>query len=73
MGLIGRTVFLEIASRALLGTTIFTFVLFLRKVSQLFEQLVRGSAAPETVTLPVSRCCCLPFDLHDTRRCAGRT
>jgi LPS export ABC transporter permease LptG/LPS export ABC transporter permease LptF len=49
MGLIGRTVFLEIASRALLGTTIFTFVLFLRKVSQLFEQLVRGSAAPETV------------------------
>ena len=49
MGLIGRTVFLEIASRALLGTTLFTFVLFLQKVSQLFEQLVRGSAAPETV------------------------
>ena len=49
MGLIGRTVFLEIASRALLGTVLFTFVLFLRRVSQLFEQLVRGSAAPETV------------------------
>ena len=49
MGLIGRTVFLEIASRALLGTTLFTFVLFLQRVSKLFEQLVRGSAAPETV------------------------
>src|SRR6476646_3774737 len=49
MGLIGRTVFLEIASRALLGTTVFTFVLFLQKVSRLFEQLVRGSAAPETI------------------------
>jgi LPS export ABC transporter permease LptG/LPS export ABC transporter permease LptF len=49
MGLIGRTVFLEIASRALLGTTLFTFVVFLERVRKLFEQLVRGSAAPETV------------------------
>ena len=49
MGLLGRTVFLEIASRALLGATVFTFVLFLQKVSRLFEQLVRGSAAPETI------------------------
>ena len=45
MGLLGRTVFLEIASRALLGATVFTFVLFLQKVSRLFEQFVRGSAA----------------------------
>src|SRR4051794_31581009 len=49
MSLIGRTVFFEIASRALLGTTLFTFVLFLQRVNKLFEQLVRGSAAPETV------------------------
>jgi LPS export ABC transporter permease LptG/LPS export ABC transporter permease LptF len=49
MGLIGRTVFFEIASRAVLGSTLFTFVLFLRSVSRLFEQLVRGSAAPDTV------------------------
>lgn len=49
MGLIGRTLFLEIASSAFLGTILFTFVLFLRQVSRLFEQLVRGSATPETV------------------------
>jgi LPS export ABC transporter permease LptG/LPS export ABC transporter permease LptF len=49
MGLLARTVFLEIASRALLGGTLFTFVLFMRSVSRLFEQLVRGSASPETV------------------------
>jgi LPS export ABC transporter permease LptG/LPS export ABC transporter permease LptF len=49
MTLIGRTVFFEIVSRALLGTTLFTFVLFLQRVNKLFEQLVRGSAAPETV------------------------
>lgn len=49
MGLIGRTVFFEILSRAVLGTALFTFVLFLRRVSRLFEQLVRGSAPPETV------------------------
>jgi LPS export ABC transporter permease LptG/LPS export ABC transporter permease LptF len=49
MGLIGRTLFLEIASSAFLGTILFTFVLFLRQVSRLFEQLVRGSATLETV------------------------
>jgi LPS export ABC transporter permease LptG/LPS export ABC transporter permease LptF len=49
MFLIGRTVFGEIASRALLGATLFTFVLFLNKVSKLFEQLVRGSAEPGTL------------------------
>lgn len=51
MGLIGRTVFLEIVSSAILGTVLFTFVLFLQRVSRLFEQLVRGSAPPETVAL----------------------
>jgi LPS export ABC transporter permease LptG/LPS export ABC transporter permease LptF len=49
MGLIGRTVLFEIVSGAFLGTVLFTFVLFLQRVSRLFEQLVRGSAPPETV------------------------
>ena len=49
MGLIGRTVFFEILSGAVLGTVLFTFVLFLQRVSRLFEQLVRGSAPPETI------------------------
>ena len=49
MGLIGRTVFFEILSSAILGTVLFTFVLFLHRVSKLFEQLVRGSAPPETI------------------------
>ena len=49
MGLISRTVVIEIATRALLGTTLFTFVLFLQRVSRLFEQLIRGSASLETV------------------------
>src|SRR3954454_19443771 len=50
MGLIGRTLFLEITSSAVLGTVLFTFVVFLQRVSRLFEQLVRGSASPDTVT-----------------------
>jgi LPS export ABC transporter permease LptG/LPS export ABC transporter permease LptF len=49
MGLISRTVFFEIASSAFLGTVLFSFVLFLQRVSRLFEQLVRGSAPPDTV------------------------
>ena len=49
MGILGRTVFLEIASSALLGTLLFTFVLFLQKVGKLFELLVRSSAPPATV------------------------
>ncbi|HYO82727.1 MAG TPA: LptF/LptG family permease, partial [Bryobacteraceae bacterium] len=49
MGLIGRTAFVEILSSAALGTILFTFVLFLNRVTKLFEQLVRGSAPPETV------------------------
>ena len=49
MGLIARTLFWEIASSALLGTALFTFVIFLQRVSKLFEQLVRGSAGVEDV------------------------
>ena len=33
----------------LLGTLLFTFVLFLRSIGQLFELLVRSSAPPSTV------------------------
>lgn len=49
MRLVTRTVLLEILSSATLGTVLFTFVLFLQKVSRLFEQLIRGSAPPEIV------------------------
>lgn len=49
MGRIGRSLLLEMLSGALLGTVLFTFVLFLQRVSKLFEQLVRGSASAETV------------------------
>jgi Predicted permeases len=49
MGILSRTVFLEITSSALLGTVLFTFVLFLQRVSRLFELLVRSSAPAHTV------------------------
>ena len=49
MGRIGRSLLLEMLSGTLLGTVLFTFVLFLQRVSKLFEQLVRGSASTETV------------------------
>ncbi|RPI11719.1 MAG: hypothetical protein EHM65_06850, partial [Acidobacteriales bacterium] len=49
MGLLGRTVFREAASATLLGTVLFTFVLFLRSIGQIFELLVRSSAPPSAV------------------------
>ncbi|MEJ7606432.1 MAG: LptF/LptG family permease [Bryobacteraceae bacterium] len=49
MGLLGRSLLFEIASSASLGTILFTFVIFLQRLSRLFEQLVRGSADPQTV------------------------
>ena len=42
-------IFREIVSSALLGTMLFTFVLFLRNVGQLFELLVRRTASGEVV------------------------
>ena len=45
MKLLSRAIFREILSGALLGTILFTFVLFLQRVGRLFELLVR-SAAP---------------------------
>ncbi|HUQ90482.1 MAG TPA: LptF/LptG family permease [Bryobacteraceae bacterium] len=44
MGILGRTVFGEVTTGALLGTILFTFVLFLRSLGRLFEQLVTSSA-----------------------------
>ncbi|HYP08088.1 MAG TPA: LptF/LptG family permease [Bryobacteraceae bacterium] len=49
MGLLGRKVFGEIVSRALLGATLFTFVLFLQRLGRLFEEIVRGSADTSTI------------------------
>src|SRR5258708_4399792 len=49
MGLLSRSIFREVASSALLGTVLFTFVLFLQRVGKLFEILVRSSAPPPTV------------------------
>ena len=49
MSIIIRAVFREVATSALLGTVLFTFILFLRSLGKLAEQLVRGSATPETV------------------------
>ncbi|MDX2153938.1 MAG: LptF/LptG family permease [Bryobacteraceae bacterium] len=49
MGILARNVFREIVSRAILGTVLFTFVLFLQQLGKLFEMLVRSSAPPATV------------------------
>ena len=47
--ILSRYIFREIVSSALLGTVLFTFVLFLRNVGQLFELLVRRTATGEIV------------------------
>ena len=49
MGLLARSIFREVATSAVLGTVLFTFVLFLQRVGKLFEILVRSSAPPQTV------------------------
>ncbi|MEK7409620.1 MAG: LptF/LptG family permease, partial [Acidobacteriota bacterium] len=51
MGILSRSIFRQIVSSALLGTVLFTFVLFLQRLGsgKLFELLVRSSAPPETV------------------------
>src|SRR5579885_2437294 len=48
-GILARYIFKEIVSSALLGTVLFTFILFLRKVPQLFELLVRRTAPGKVV------------------------
>ncbi len=49
MRILNRAVFREIASSAVLGTVLFTFVLFLQRAGKTFELLVRSSAGPQTV------------------------
>lgn len=49
MGTLGRKVFREIIGAALLGAVLFSFVLFLQRIGQLFELLVRSSASLSTV------------------------
>jgi LPS export ABC transporter permease LptG/LPS export ABC transporter permease LptF len=49
MGLLFRSIFREVASSAILGAILFTFVLFLQRVGKLFEILVRSTAPPITV------------------------
>ncbi len=49
MGILSRTVFREIFASALLGTILFTFVLFLQRLSGLFELMVRSSASFATI------------------------
>lgn len=49
MGILSRAIFREVAASAILGSFLFTFVLFLQRVGKLFEILVRSSASPRTV------------------------
>jgi LPS export ABC transporter permease LptF/LPS export ABC transporter permease LptG len=49
MRLLSRTLFFEILASALLGCTLFTFVLFLERARPLFEFLVRDSGSPRLV------------------------
>ncbi|MCC6362883.1 MAG: LptF/LptG family permease [Bryobacterales bacterium] len=49
MGILGRTLFKEITTGALLGTVLFTFILFLQRLGRLFEQLVTSTATAEQI------------------------
>jgi LPS export ABC transporter permease LptG/LPS export ABC transporter permease LptF len=49
MRLLSRSIFREVVTSSVLGTVLFTFVLFLQRVGKLFETLVRSSAPPKTV------------------------
>src|SRR5262249_37411071 len=49
--LLGRYIFREITSSALLGTLLATFILFLRNVDPVFELLVRSNSASAPIVL----------------------
>ncbi|HEY3740474.1 MAG TPA: LptF/LptG family permease, partial [Bryobacteraceae bacterium] len=50
IGLVSRSVFAEVSTAAIVGISLFTFILFLQRVgSGLFSLLVRASATPKTV------------------------
>src|SRR5947207_9324951 len=51
MRLLGRYIFREILSSALLGTSLATFVLFLKGADPIFELLVRTNAANTRIVL----------------------
>src|SRR5436853_7809266 len=67
MGLLSRAIFKEVAGSALLGTILFTFVLFLQRIGKLFEILVRSSAPPATVAYLFALA--IPFTLAFTLPC----
>ena len=67
MGILARSIFREVASNAVLGTVLFTFVLFLQRVGKLFEILVRSSAPPATVAYLFALA--VPFTLAFTVPC----
>jgi len=46
---LSRVVFREIAVSALLGTLLFTFVVFMQRAGPLFEILVRSSGSAKTI------------------------
>ncbi|MCC6342869.1 MAG: LptF/LptG family permease [Bryobacterales bacterium] len=49
MGILGRTLFKEITTGALLGAVLFTFILFLQRLGRLFEQLVTSTATAQQI------------------------
>jgi LPS export ABC transporter permease LptG/LPS export ABC transporter permease LptF len=49
MGILSRTLLKEITTGALLGTVLFTFVLFLRSLGRLFEQLVTSRSSLDQI------------------------
>ena len=49
MKILSRIIFREVASSALLGGVLWTFILFLQRIGRLFEILVRSSASFRTV------------------------
>src|SRR5947209_7034408 len=49
MRLLSRSIFIEATATTLLGTALFTFVLFLQRLGKLFEILVHSSATPLNV------------------------
>ena len=51
MGILSRKVFREIFTGALLGTVLFSFILFLQKLGKLFEQLVTSAVSPDQIGL----------------------
>ena len=49
MRILSRAIFREVLQSSVLGLSLFTFVLFLGRMSRLFEIMVRSSAPPSTV------------------------